>query len=144
VIPAETERLTGITNRMLEKETQIDAVLPKFIAFCEDSTLVAHNAAFAVRFIKANCKRQGINWKFDLLDTYALAYMILKKQMSYTLETVADTLEVSLAKRRRAAETAEAISQILYRLIELTEEADRERAAEKRQEKAREAAMTGN
>lgn len=142
-IPVKTEQVTGITNSMFGKEVKIDAILPKFIAFCEDSTLVTHNAAFAVRFIKESCKEQRIDWQFDILDTYALAHMILKKQMQYTLETVADTLGVSLAGRTGASETAKAIAQILYRLIERTKETDREQAVEARERKARETAMTG-
>lgn len=144
MISAETEKLTGITNGMLEKAAQIETVLPRFVAFCEDSNLAIHNAATAMEFIRTNCDRQGISCQFGVLDTYVLAHILMKKQQPiYTLEAVADALEISRAGLQKASEAAEATAQILYKLAEMTKNADWEKAVEERQEKARAVSMAG-
>lgn len=55
-IPLKIVELTGINDAMVENAQTIDEVLPKFIEFCNDSILVAHNAKFDVGFINKNQK----------------------------------------------------------------------------------------
>ena len=45
----------GITPELLVGQPYIDAVLPKFHAFCADTVLVGHNAAFDMRFLQMRC-----------------------------------------------------------------------------------------
>ena len=52
-LSAEVERLTGITNKSLEDKRSINDVLPDFLEFIGNSTLVAHNIGFDMRFINA-------------------------------------------------------------------------------------------
>ena len=52
-------RITGITNEDLIDKPTIDEVLPKFIHFIEDYTLVAHNASYDFKMITAECMSFG-------------------------------------------------------------------------------------
>ena len=52
--------LTGITDEMLRGAPDIGEILPRFLAFCGDRPLIAHNADFDVGFVSAACRRLGI------------------------------------------------------------------------------------
>lgn len=43
--------LTGITNEMLSSAPSVDTVLPSFLDYVGQSTIVAHNANFDVNFL---------------------------------------------------------------------------------------------
>lgn len=58
-LSAEVERLTGITNKSLEDKRPINVELPDFLQFIGNSTLVAHNIGFDMRFINAALKDMG-------------------------------------------------------------------------------------
>ena len=88
-IPFEIEKLTGITDSMVLDAEDITAVLPKFLEFCSDAVLVAHNASFDVNFITKNAERMGIAIEPTVLDTVTLARQLLPnlgryKPVSYT------------------------------------------------------------
>ena len=51
-IPEKITHLTGITNEMVADAPKIDEILPKFLEFCGNNTVIAHNAKFDVSFIK--------------------------------------------------------------------------------------------
>lgn len=58
-LSAEVERLTGITNKSLEEKRSIKVVMTDFLQFIGNSTLVAHNIGFDMRFINAALKDMG-------------------------------------------------------------------------------------
>ena len=57
LLTAENTELTGITIEMLKGLPKIEEILPKFLEFVGDRPLVAHNAAFDIGFIRAECER---------------------------------------------------------------------------------------
>ena len=48
----EASRITGIESPMLANQPTIERVLPSFHEFCMDTVLIAHNAAFDLRFLR--------------------------------------------------------------------------------------------
>ncbi|MCM1415582.1 MAG: PolC-type DNA polymerase III, partial [bacterium] len=116
-IPFEIEKLTGITDDMVMGAEQIDAALPRFLAFCEGCILVAHNAQFDMSFIMENCDRQGIAHDFTYVDTVGIARLMLPNQKKHTLDAVAKALNVSLENHHRAVDDAEATAEIFVKLI---------------------------
>ena len=122
-IPFEIEKLTGINDGMVGDAPYIEQVLPEFLAFCEGTVLVAHNAGFDMSFIKENAMRQGLGRKFTCVDTLGIARILLPHQGRHTLDAVAKTLGVSLENHHRAVDDAQATAEIFVKFIPMLKEA---------------------
>ena len=123
-IPFKIEKLTGISDNMVISAPEIHEILPKFLEFCGDAVLVAHNASFDMSFIKKNCENLGIEREFTSMDTVALARMLLPALNKHTLDAVAKVLGVSLENHHRAVDDAEATAHIFRKFIPMLEERD--------------------
>ena len=67
-IPEEITRLTNITNDMVKDAEKVEEILPKFLEFCKNTTVVAHNAKFDVGFINQKAKNQGLEYSPSVID----------------------------------------------------------------------------
>ncbi len=121
-IPFEIEKLTGINDEMVISADPIEAVLPKFLEFCDGCALVAHNASFDVSFISTQAARQGIPFDPTVLDTVAIARQLLPALNRYKLDTVAKALGVSLENHHRAVDDAGATAEIFVKFIQMLRE----------------------
>ena len=121
-IPFEIEKLTGISDEMVEKARTVEEVLPDFLAFAKDCILVAHNASFDMSFIRENAKRQTLAADFTCVDTLGLSRILLPQQSKHTLDAVARTLKVSLENHHRAVDDAEATAEIFMKFMEMLAE----------------------
>ncbi len=117
-IPYEIEQLTSINDNMVLGAPKIEEVLPKFLEFCGDSVLVAHNASFDVGFISKNAQRQGLTLDSTVIDTVGLARILLPDLSRYKLNIVAKALGVSLENHHRAVDDAKATSEIFMKLCD--------------------------
>ncbi|MCM2289659.1 MAG: exonuclease domain-containing protein, partial [Sulfuritalea sp.] len=68
-LPAQSVKIHGITAEMLAGQPPIAQVLPVFRAFVADTVLVAHNAAFDMRFLELKEAATGIRFDRPVLDT---------------------------------------------------------------------------
>lgn len=113
MIPAKIIELTGITDDMVKDSKTIDVVLPKFMEFVGNSTMVAHNAPFDISFIKKNLKDLGEGFNNQVMDTVPLARFLYPELKRVKLNTVAKYLGVSLENHHRAVDDAKATADIL-------------------------------
>ena len=120
-IPFEIERLTGINDGMVMDEPPVEEVLPRFLDFCGAAVMVAHNASFDMSFIEYNAEQLGIDFKPTIVDTVALARILLPELKRFKLDTVAKALNVSLENHHRAVDDAEATAHIFTAFIERLE-----------------------
>ena len=102
---------------MVEDAEVIEDVLPKFMEFCQDCIMVAHNAEFDMSFIRENCRRQGIERKFTVVDTLAMARSMLPDLKNYKLDTVVEAVGGSLENHHRAVEDAESTADIFVKFV---------------------------
>jgi DNA polymerase-3 subunit alpha (Gram-positive type) len=116
------ENLTGINDQMVMNSGTIEQILPDFIEFCKGCVMVAHNAEFDMSFIKKNCKDQGIEREFTIIDTVALARILLPNLNRFKLDTVAKALNVSLENHHRAVDDAACTAEIFVKFIEMLKE----------------------
>ena len=88
--------LTGITNEMVQNAPTIQEYMPKLLEFFDDCILVAHNAKFDVNFINENLSRMNLEpLKNPIVDTLALARVVLKPMKSYRLGNVCRQYKVA-------------------------------------------------
>lgn len=100
-------RITGITNEDLIDKPTIDEVLPKFIHFIEDYTLVAHNASYDFKMITAECNRSRLDViKNKIADTlvFAKRYYPKKEVENYKLETFKKYFNLDYQSHRALAD----------------------------------------
>ena len=118
-IPAKIEELTSITDQMLIGQPKIEEVLPKFLEFCEDAVIVAHNASFDTGFIEANAKRLGLPYAPTIVDTVGLSRILLPDLRKHKLDVVAKAVGVSLEHHHRAVDDAECTALIYQKFLEM-------------------------
>ena len=119
-IPTEITKLTGITNEMVADAPVITEILPKFLEFCQDAVLVAHNANFDTGFIRLNAERKcGIEVKNTVLDTLELSRALLPELKKHKLDIICEQLGVSLEGHHRAVNDAEATAEVFLKFIDM-------------------------
>ena len=121
-IPFKITQLTSIQDNMVIDAPVIESILPEFLAFVGDATLVAHNAGFDVGFIEQNCRYQDIVPDFTYLDTVALARVLLPTIGRYKLNVVAKALNISLENHHRAVDDAKATAEIFLKFLQMLED----------------------
>ena len=121
-IPFKIEELTGIRDDMVLDAPKIEEILPEFLKFCEGAIMVAHNAGFDMSFISKNCERQGLECEYTVIDTVALARVLLPQLNRFKLDTVAKALKISLDNHHRAVDDAACTAEIFVKFIEMLKE----------------------
>jgi DNA polymerase-3 subunit epsilon len=120
-IPPLIAVLTGITNTMVADAPPLRQVLPAFLAFAENTVIVAHNAPFDTGFLRRGCEALGYPYpKWPVLDTAALARAILLRDEvpNCRLATLATHFRSVTTPNHRALTDAEATVDVLHALIE--------------------------
>lgn len=129
-IPFEIEKLTKITDQMVMDSPKIDVILPDFLAFAKDCILVAHNASFDVGFIRKKAELQGIETDFTVIDTVAMARLLLPDISKFKLNVVAKHLGISLENHHRAVDDANATAEIFIKFIAMLKQQNVEKLEE--------------
>ena len=119
MLSKESIRIHGITPDLLVGQPTIDTVLPSFHAFCVDTVLVAHNAAFDMRFLQLKEARLGVRFDHPVLDTLLLSAVLHPNQESHRLEAIAERLGVSVLGRHTALGDAMVTGEIFLKMLPL-------------------------
>ncbi|NMG34953.1 DNA polymerase III subunit epsilon [Azoarcus sp. TTM-91] len=115
----ESVKVHGITADMLAGRPAIATVLPAFHAFAADTVLVAHNAAFDMRFLQLKEAATGLRFDQPVLDTLLLSAVIHPNQESHRLEAIADLLGVEVVGRHTAVGDALVTAEVFLALVPL-------------------------
>jgi DNA polymerase-3 subunit epsilon len=104
---------------MLRGQPGIAQVLRAFHAYAHDSVLVAHNAAFDMRFLQLKEAETGMVFDQPVLDTLLLSDIAHPNQESHALEAIAQRLGVSMVNRHTALADAIVTAEVFLKLIPL-------------------------
>ena len=107
---------------MLRGQPTIAEVLPAFHAFAADTVLIAHNAAFDMRFLQLKEAETGLRFDQPVLDTLLLSAVIHPNQESHRLEAIAERLGVAILGRHTALGDAIVTAEVMLKLIPLLAE----------------------
>ncbi len=122
-VPPLATRITGITQEMVQGKPKIEEILPRFHDYVGDAVLVAHNAAFDMKFLQL--KQDICKLKFDnpVLDTVLLSAIVHDHTNQHTLDAVAErfSIEIPPETRHTALGDSLATAGVLLKLIDLLE-----------------------
>ncbi len=121
-ISAASIPIHGITDDMVAGKPGIGAVLPAFQAFARDTVLVAHNAAFDMRFLQLKEAATGVAFSQPVLDTLLLSAVVHPNQESHRLEDIAARFDVAVLGRHDALGDAMVTAEVFLRMIPLLAE----------------------
>jgi DNA polymerase III subunit epsilon len=112
------QRLTGITQAMVEDAPELEVVLPALAERLEGRVMVAHNASFDRRVLRQAFERIGVDWpQPPVLCTAALSRTLLPLQRRRGLRAVADALGIDVDVEHRALADAETCARVLCALF---------------------------
>lgn len=116
------QELTKITNDMVKDKPKIEEILPKFLDFCKDSILVAHNAEFDIGFIRQKSRELNIEFNNDFIDTLSLGRALFPELKRHRLDVLCKKLGINLLNHHRAVDDAEATSAMFLKFLHMLEE----------------------
>ncbi len=116
-IPAAGIPIHGITQDMVADQPRIEAVLPTFHRFAEDSVLIAHNAAFDMKFLQLLEQRCAVTFRQPVLDTLLLSAVVHPHQESHRLEALAERFGVTVLGRHTALGDAMVTAEVWLHLL---------------------------
>ena len=105
--------LTGITDDMLKDAPQLKEALTEFLKFVNGRPLAAHNAEFDIGFIRAGCKKVGLDFHPTYVDSLILAQNLLPDLGKYKLDIVAEHLDLPAFNHHRASDDAATVGYML-------------------------------
>ena len=87
-IPPTVQAIHGITDEMIEGQPPPEEVFPRLYTFIAESVLVAHNAAFDIRFLRHEFARLKMGLPHRHICTLEMSRSRLPHLPDYTLETI--------------------------------------------------------
>ena len=120
-IPPESQRYHRIDDEAVRGKPPLKVVLPQFKAFVADAVLVAHNAAFDLKFLRMREREAGVAFDNPVLDTMLLSAHIDGPDAGHSLDEICARYGIEVAGRHSAIGDAMATAAVLLRQIEALE-----------------------
>ena len=120
-IPARSIRFHGITDDMVRDEAPASQVLTSFREFVGDAVLVAHNAAFDMKFLKLKEPATGLSFDNLVLDSLLLSVFLDHDSHNHSLDAIAERLGIEVEGRHTALGDSLVTAGVFLRMLGMLE-----------------------
>ncbi|WP_236980654.1 exonuclease domain-containing protein [Membranihabitans maritimus] len=116
-IPPFIQKLTGITNEMVEDAPKFFEVARKIVELTESCIFVAHNVKFDYLFIRNEFERLGYSYNKKQLCTKQLSKKLFPEIGKYSLGALIAYFNINVSARHRAMADVEATVIVFENLL---------------------------
>lgn len=120
-IPPDSIRFHGITDAMVADAPPAEIVLPQFKTFVADAVIVAHNAAFDLKFLKIKEEQCAVRFDNVPLDTLLISAFLFPELDDHSLDAIARRLRIEIGGRHTALGDAMATAAIFVHMLGMLE-----------------------
>lgn len=123
-LPADAQRIHGITREMIAGAPAADEVLPRMIDFTGGACLVGHNIKFDLNFLCFQLSLIGrkLREETPAVDTLKMAKELLPHLTSFRLTHVAHSLGTAIKETHRALPDVKLTAGVMNRLLDIAGE----------------------
>jgi DNA polymerase III epsilon subunit family exonuclease len=117
-VPPIVRRMTGITNKMLKGEPKIEEMMPKFLEFLRDDSLVSHNTIGDMKFLRHFAKQVcDVTMGNFYLCTHLLTEKLASESPDKSLKGLAEFFNLPAEKDLHRAEADAYVTLELFNLL---------------------------
>ncbi|MBR5241803.1 MAG: PolC-type DNA polymerase III [Clostridia bacterium] len=116
-IPEEITRLTSITDEDVKGAPKEREAILKFLEFCGNDLLIAHNANFDIGFMRVAAQRHDIPFENTYLDTLGLSKYVNPELKNHKLDTIVNYYNLGDFHHHRASDDAEILARVFIEML---------------------------
>ncbi|MBV6658598.1 MAG: PAS domain-containing protein [Devosiaceae bacterium] len=122
-IPAASTKIHGITSAMVADAPSALETLPRFHRYVGPAALIAHNAAFDMKFLALKESAVGVRFSQPVLDTLLLAAHALGRDETLSLDGLSERFGITLPPEDRHTALGDALAtgEVFLRLLPILE-----------------------